>query len=105
MEEKNGNQLWSSRFKSWTRKPGSSSSLVEEIHQQLSTNHKLFCKCNPIIRRDNADFTFLRRLRPTQSELGEVDPAALFEFEKGKKIIYEGYADTTCLVEVDNDFN
>ena len=46
---------------------------------------------------------FTRRLRPTQSELGEVDPAALFEFKKGKVIIYEGYLDTTCLVEADGE--
>ena len=43
----------------------------------------------------------MRRLRPTQSELGEVDPAALFEFQRGKTIVYEGYRDTTCLVEAD----
>ncbi|MCK5626209.1 hypothetical protein KAI11_05070 [Candidatus Bathyarchaeota archaeon] len=46
----------------------------------------------------------MRRLRPTQSELGEIDPAALFEFTKGKTIVYEGYRDTTCLVEADGDF-
>ena len=45
----------------------------------------------------------MRRLRPTQSELGEVDPAALFEFKKGRTIVYEGYRDTTCLVEADEE--
>lgn len=64
---------------------------------------KLFCSCKPILRKDEPTYTFMRRLRPTQSELGEIDPAALFEFKKGKTIFYEGYLDTTCLVEADID--
>lgn len=76
---------------------------VKQIHQQLDTKHKLFCDCSPELRKDEPDFTFIRRLRPTQSELGEVDPAALFEFKKGRTIIYEGFNDTTCLVEADGD--
>jgi len=35
--------------------------------------------------------------------LGEVDPAAFFEFKKGRTIVYEGYEDTTCLVEADEE--
>jgi glutamyl-tRNA(Gln) amidotransferase subunit E len=35
--------------------------------------------------------------------MGEVDPAALFEFQKGKKYYYEYYNDTTCLVEADEE--
>jgi glutamyl-tRNA(Gln) amidotransferase subunit E len=72
-----------------------------EIHQQLETKYKLFCNCPPILRMAEPDFTFIRRLRPTQSELGQVDPAALFEFQRGKAFLYEGYEDTTCLVEAD----
>lgn len=74
-----------------------------EIHQQLNTATKLFCNCPTILRDDNPDFTIIRELRPTQSELGEIDPAAKFEFEKGRKYIYEGYNDTTCLVECDEE--
>jgi glutamyl-tRNA(Gln) amidotransferase subunit E len=46
---------------------------------------------------------FLRRLRPTQSELGQVDPAALFEFQKGRAVIYESDNRTSCLVEMDEE--
>jgi len=74
-----------------------------EIHQQLDTRSKLFCDCPTVLREDPPDFTFLRRLRPTQSELGEVDPAALFEFKKGRLMVYEGYDDTVCLVEQDEE--
>lgn len=46
---------------------------------------------------------FERRLRPTQSELGQIDAAALFEFHKGRTIKYESDKDTTCLVELDEE--
>lgn len=74
-----------------------------EIHQQLDTRSKLFCNCPTISREDNPDFVFLRRLRPTQSELGKIDPAALFEFQKGRVHVYENYDDTVCLVEQDEE--
>ena len=46
-----------------------------EIHQQLDTAAKLFCSCKPQLFKGEPEVTFLRRLRPTQSELGQVDPA------------------------------
>jgi glutamyl-tRNA(Gln) amidotransferase subunit E len=74
-----------------------------ELHQQLDTQRKLFCHCPPVVRDDEPDGTFIRRLRPTQSEMGEIDPAALFEFQKKKRFCYEYYNDTTCLVETDEE--
>jgi len=74
-----------------------------EIHQQLNTTCKLFCACPTILREDDPHFKIIRELRPTQSELGEIDPAARFEYEKGKKYVYEGYNDTVCLVELDEE--
>jgi glutamyl-tRNA(Gln) amidotransferase subunit E len=74
-----------------------------EIHQELATEHKLFCKCPPSLFSEEPEYTFIRRLRPSQSELGEVDPAALFEFTKGKTIIYEANTETSCLVEIDEE--
>jgi glutamyl-tRNA(Gln) amidotransferase subunit E len=35
--------------------------------------------------------------------MGQVDPAALFEFGKHKRFYYEYYNDTTCLVEADEE--
>ena len=49
-----------------------------ELHQQLNTKRKLFCHCPTSIRDETPDGKFVRRLRPTQSEMGEIDPAALF---------------------------
>lgn len=74
-----------------------------EIHVQLNTGRKLFCNCPPVIRNDEPHFRIVRRLRPSMSELGEVDPAAMWEFRKHRVFIYEGYYDTTCLVELDEE--
>ncbi|MEM0493707.1 MAG: Glu-tRNA(Gln) amidotransferase subunit GatE [Thermofilum sp.] len=74
-----------------------------EIHQMLDTREKLFCSCPTEIVKDPGDLTVWRRLRVAKSEIGEIDPAALFEYEKGLSFIYEGYNSRTCLVELDEE--
>jgi len=74
-----------------------------EIHQQLNVNSKLFCSCPPELFKEEPEITFLRRLRPTQSELGQIDPAAFFEFQKGVRILYEANHNSSCLVEMDEE--
>jgi len=74
-----------------------------EIHQQLDTAGKLFCDCRTELFKEDPTITFIRGLRPTQSELGQVDPAAFFEFKKGIKILYEANNETSCLVEMDEE--
>lgn len=76
-----------------------------EIHQQLATG-KLFCRCSTDERTldDEApDFRFTRRLRPTQSELGEVDAAARAEAERSRRFEYVGFHGLSCLVEADEE--
>jgi glutamyl-tRNA(Gln) amidotransferase subunit E len=73
-----------------------------EIHQELDT-HKLFCNCPSILREEDAPLKVKRRLRPTQSELGEVDRAALMEAIKGKGFRYQVYPENICLVEMDDE--
>ena len=73
-----------------------------EIHQQLHTKNKLFCGCM-CVEVENYESEFVRRLRPTQSELGEYDPAALFEFRKGRLIKYLRTSGSSCLVEADEE--
>ena len=73
-----------------------------EIHQQLDTNKKLFCNCKPI---ENTEYTekLTRKLRYAKSELGKIDPAALFESSKSKTIVYYANQNSSCLVEKDDE--
>ena len=73
-----------------------------EIHQQLSTNKKLFCSCIPL-ESDEYTVKFQRKLRAVKSELGEYDPAALFESSKSKTIMYYANSESSCLVEQDEE--
>ncbi|HZD83843.1 MAG TPA: Glu-tRNA(Gln) amidotransferase subunit GatE [Nitrososphaeraceae archaeon] len=73
-----------------------------EIHQQLSTKSKLFCNCRCEESR-NYETIFMRKLRPTHSELGTFDPAALFEYKKMRMIKYHASAGSSCLVEADEE--
>lgn len=71
-----------------------------EIHQQLSTG-KLFCSCACELS-DEHHKEFTRRLRPTQSEMGEIDRAALEESERNMHFRYQTVSDS-CLVEADEE--
>jgi len=73
-----------------------------EIHQQLDT-HKLFCSCPSKIRDDEPDIRIERSMRAVAGEIGNVDPAALSEFLRDRRLVYEAYGDTNCLVELDEE--
>lgn len=72
-----------------------------EVHQQLAT-HKLFCECESVLVEDGGGIRFRRRLRPTQSEMGEVDAAALEEAKRRLTFVYEA-TPNSCLVEADEE--
>jgi glutamyl-tRNA(Gln) amidotransferase subunit E len=73
-----------------------------EIHQQLDSKNKLFCNCKTVDSTDH-DFTFKRILRPTQSEMGSYDQAALFESKKIKTVKYLSSKISNCLIESDEE--
>jgi len=74
-----------------------------EIHQQLDSKEKLFCRCPTLIRDvKDSDFEFFRYLRATESEMGEKDRAAVEQTKIQRKYIYKAY-DTTCLIENDEE--
>jgi len=73
-----------------------------EIHQQLVSHRKLFCRCPPVYRNDPPHYTIIRHMRPTLSEMGTYDGTALMEFKTKKNITYEFYRDTTCSYEIDD---
>ena len=74
-----------------------------EIHQQLNTKHKLFCPCSTELTDDDYDDGIIRNLRPTQSELGQIDRAALQESLRDMTFKYESFNKHTCLVEMDDE--
>lgn len=73
-----------------------------EVHQQLGTRSKLFCRCPSGRRVAACDAEVLRHMRPTLSELGEYDGTALMEFKTRKEIVYELNRSTVCTYEIDD---
>jgi glutamyl-tRNA(Gln) amidotransferase subunit E len=75
-----------------------------EVHQQIDTKQKLFCRCPAGCYHDNEvyDAEVIRHMRPTLSELGEYDGTALMEFKTRKNIVYRIKNETTCTYEVDD---
>ncbi len=73
-----------------------------EVHQQLLTQSKLFCRCPAGRRVDTVDAEVLRHMRPTLSELGEYDRTALMEFKTRKEIVYLLERGTVCTYEMDD---
>lgn len=72
-----------------------------EIHQQLDTK-KLFCSCDSRLC-DDGQGAYYRRLRPTTSETGEIDRAALAQFQRHLGYRYQCCEGTSCLVELDEE--
>jgi glutamyl-tRNA(Gln) amidotransferase subunit E len=75
-----------------------------EVHQQLKTKSKLFCRCPAGIFHDHNDYNaeLIRHMRPTLSELGVYDGTALMEFKTKKEIRYRINNQTACTYEVDD---
>lgn len=73
-----------------------------EIHQQLLTGTKMFCRCPAGRYTDEFDAEVLRHMRPTLSELGEYDGTALMEFKTKKEIIYRLNKESVCTYEMDD---
>jgi len=74
-----------------------------EVHQQLLSVRKLFCRCPAgQYDSDGHDAEILRHMRPTLSEMGEYDGTALMEFKTHKDIIYLLNNRTVCTYEMDD---
>ncbi len=73
-----------------------------EIHQQLNTEKKLFCRCPSKLQgKKQPDFMITRLMRPVLGEMGKFDKAMLTEYEKKIDIEYECYNDAICTYELD----
>ena len=74
-----------------------------EIHQQLNTDSKLFCRCPVDLEDENPDSKVERRLRSVAGETGEQDEAAEVESLKERKFVYHYHERNNCLVELDEE--
>lgn len=76
-----------------------------EIHQRLDTG-KLFCHCRYDARMADENEVpqaeFHRRLRAVAGELGQVDPAAIFENRRDRLFYYQSPLPFSCLIEEDD---
>ncbi|MCH8823940.1 MAG: Glu-tRNA(Gln) amidotransferase subunit GatE [Planctomycetes bacterium] len=73
-----------------------------EVHQQLLTDTKLFCRCPAGHYSSDYDAEVLRHMRPTLSEMGEYDGTALMEKKTRKNITYRIHHATVCTYEFDD---
>ncbi|HOX25540.1 MAG TPA: Glu-tRNA(Gln) amidotransferase subunit GatE [Candidatus Krumholzibacteria bacterium] len=73
-----------------------------EVHQQLLTQRKLFCRCPAGRYSLEHQAEVLRHMRPTLSEMGEYDGTALMEFKTRKDIVYLLNNETVCTYEMDD---
>ncbi len=75
-----------------------------EIHQQLKTKLKLFCRCPAGLYQngDDYDAEVIRHMRPTLSEMGEYDGTALMERKTKKNIIYRIKNVSACTYDIDD---
>ncbi|MGD2218242.1 MAG: hypothetical protein PVJ64_15900, partial [Gemmatimonadales bacterium] len=73
-----------------------------EVHQQLLTRSKLFCRCPAGRLVKVSDSEVLRHMRPTLSEMGEYDGTALMEFKTRKEIVYQLEQKSVCTYEIDD---
>ncbi|MBU4484500.1 Glu-tRNA(Gln) amidotransferase subunit GatE [bacterium] len=73
-----------------------------EIHQQLLTKKKLFCRCSAGLYSNEYHAEVLRHMRPTLSEMGKYDGCALMEYKTRKEIIYRLNKESVCTYEMDD---
>lgn len=74
-----------------------------EIHQQLDTQHKLFCKSSTAMSEKEPVALVKRKLHPVASELGEIDIASAYEELRNRTFIYQYFNKEDCLVELDEE--
>ncbi|MGC8811979.1 MAG: Glu-tRNA(Gln) amidotransferase subunit GatE [Candidatus Aenigmatarchaeota archaeon] len=74
-----------------------------EIHVQLDTKHKLFCNCSTEMKEREPIAIIKRKQHPVQSELGEVDVAAQYEYLRNRNFYYQVFKNEVCLIDLDEE--
>ena len=73
-----------------------------EVHQQICSK-KLFCSCSTDFKEEKQQIEFIRKLKASKSEIGEIDAAAKFEELKNREFVYHGFNNEFCLVDCDSE--
>jgi glutamyl-tRNA(Gln) amidotransferase subunit E len=74
-----------------------------ELHQQLDTQHKLFCNCSTGMKEKEPTEVVTRKQHPVAGELGEVDTATQYEYLRNRNFQYQVFKKENCLVELDEE--
>jgi Glu-tRNA(Gln) amidotransferase subunit E-like FAD-binding protein len=74
-----------------------------EIHVQLNTKHKLFCNCSTEMKEKEPIAIIKRKQHPVQSELGEIDVAAQYEYLRNRNFYYQVFKNEVCLIDLDEE--
>lgn len=74
-----------------------------EIHQQLETKSKLFCKSSAGMREKEVVGQIKRKQHPVAGELGTIDIAMLHEMTRDRTFHYQLFDHESCLVETDEE--
>ena len=74
-----------------------------EIHQQLETKYKLFCRSSTqMLEKEPVEFV-KRKQHAVAGELGKFDAATQFESIRDRTFTYQVFAKENCLVETDEE--
>ncbi len=73
-----------------------------EVHQQLNTG-KLHCRCPSVLHEDAPSLIVRRKIRAVAGETGKIDRAAQEAMQRGTTFAYEAFADSNCLIELDEE--
>jgi len=74
-----------------------------EIHQQLDTKFKLFCKSSTQMTEKEPVEIIKRKLHSVAGELGKFDAATRFESTRSRTSNYQIFKKENCLVETDEE--
>ncbi len=74
-----------------------------EIHNRISSSHKLFCNCPAQFSKQKPSRVIKRKLRAVAGELGAKDIAAMYEYLRDRTFTYQIFHDNVCLVDADDE--
>lgn len=74
-----------------------------ELHQQLNTEHKLFCNSSTEMKEKNVITIVKRKQHPVAGELGEIDLATQYEFLRDRTFQYQVFPKECCEIELDEE--